>query len=146
MRRWDGLLDRYMAECVTRGLAEATVAGRRRELERFGVWLKRQRPKVVLRDVDVELVTRYIKSRKTFRAKASVVGSMSSLRCMGEFLVREGEWESSPLRWMRGPKIDPRSRLPRRVFRGTPAFRADSNGSRTQGIRAHEWGNFPFPV
>jgi site-specific recombinase XerD len=36
---------------------------------------------------------------------------------MGEFLVRGGVWRVSPLRWMKGPKIDPRSRLPRRISR-----------------------------
>ena len=34
---------------------------------------------------------------------------------MGEFLVREGIWLSNPLRWLRGPKLDVRSRLPRRI-------------------------------
>jgi site-specific recombinase XerD len=37
---------------------------------------------------------------------------------MGEYLVREGIWSTNPLRWMRGPKLDPRARLPRRVHRG----------------------------
>jgi integrase/recombinase XerD len=34
---------------------------------------------------------------------------------MGEFLVREGIWETNPLRWMRGPKVTPYSRLPMRL-------------------------------
>tara|TARA_R110002096_G_C14629370_1_gene724789 strand:+ start:426 stop:1124 length:699 start_codon:yes stop_codon:yes gene_type:complete len=34
---------------------------------------------------------------------------------MGDFLVRANVWNANPLRWMRGPKIDIRHRLPRRV-------------------------------
>jgi len=34
---------------------------------------------------------------------------------MGEFLVREGFWRTNPLRWIRGPKLDPRRHLPRRI-------------------------------
>lgn len=37
---------------------------------------------------------------------------------MGEFLVQEGVWDSNPLRWMRGPKLDPRRCLPRRIGAG----------------------------
>src|ERR1017187_1560474 len=40
---------------------------------------------------------------------------LSNLRCMGEFLVREAIWLNNPLRWLRGPKLDIRSRLPRRI-------------------------------
>ena len=40
---------------------------------------------------------------------------MNKLPCMGEFLVREGIWRSNPLRWLRGPKLDIRSRVPRRI-------------------------------
>ena len=36
MRRWDGLVDRYMAEYGARGLAADTVEGTRRELDRWG--------------------------------------------------------------------------------------------------------------
>ena len=37
------------------------------------------------------------------------------MRGMGEFLVREGVWEGNPIRWMRGPKVTPYSRLPKRL-------------------------------
>jgi len=118
MRRWDGLVDKYLAECRSRDLAEATIAKRERELARFGGWLKRRRPRVRLEDVDSELVVRYISARAVFRSRATVAGIVSDLRCMGEFLVREGIWLSSPLRWMRGPKLDPRQRLPKRLGSG----------------------------
>ena len=37
------------------------------------------------------------------------------MRGLGEFLVSQGVWSSNPLRWLRGPKIDARSRVPRRI-------------------------------
>jgi site-specific recombinase XerD len=113
MRRWDGLVDKYISECRSRGLAEATIDARERELGRFGTWLKRRRPRVRLEDVDSALVVRYVSARAAFRSRATVAGVVSCLRGMGEFLVREGIWLSSPLRWMRGPKLDPRQKLPK---------------------------------
>ena len=118
MRRWDNLVDKYLSECRSRGLAESTIAERERELGRFGGWLKRRRPRVRLEDVDSALVVRYLSARAAFRSRATVAGVVSELRCMGEFLVRDGVWRSSPLRWMRGPKMDPRQKLPRRLGSG----------------------------
>jgi len=122
MRRWDGLVERYVQLCETRGLQESTVAKRESELERFGAWLKRRRPKVGLEEIDSELVVRYIGSRAAFRSRSTVCGIVSDLRGMGEFLVEEGIWCSSPLRWMRGPKLDPRQCLPKRI--GASAMRS----------------------
>ena len=45
MRRWDALLDRYAAELRTRGLVEATISTRVRELVRVGAWLKARKPR-----------------------------------------------------------------------------------------------------
>lgn len=115
MRRWDGLVDRYVAEGEVRGLAEATLERRRAELERFGSWLRRRRPRPVLEAVDGPLVVAYVRSRTAFRSKATVAGTVSELRGMGEFLVREGVWRSNPLRWLKGPKLDARRRVPRRI-------------------------------
>lgn len=115
MRRWDGLVDAYLRICESRGLAQGTIANRGRELERFGAWVKRRRPRRRIEDIDSELLVRYVGSRTAFRSRATVCGVVSELRCMGEFLVQEGVWRSSPLRWMRGPKLDSRQTLPRRI-------------------------------
>jgi integrase/recombinase XerD len=115
MRRWDGLVEGYVRECEARGLSASTVAGRRRELERCGAWMKRRRPKVNLEAVDGELVVRYLGDRGCFRSKATVAAVVSKLRGMGEHLVSQGVWTKNPLRWIRGPRIDPRMRLPRRI-------------------------------
>jgi len=64
-----------------------------------------------------ELVTSSMRTRTAFHARTSVASVVSNLRCMGEFLVGEGLWRANPLRWMRGPKVDPRRYLPRRVSR-----------------------------
>ena len=117
MRRWDGLVDRYLMECETRGLASATLSHRRRELERFGSWIRRCRPKPRLEEIAAEHIASYVSSRSAFRARSSVAGAISHVRGMGDFLVRAGIWPVSPLRWMRGPKIDSHAMIPRRVSR-----------------------------
>jgi len=115
MRRWDGLVERYLAVQVAKGLESATVAARRRELARFGGWLKGRRPRPALEEVGADLLVRYVSSRTPFHARSTVSSVVSDLRSMGEFLVQEGAWHSNPLRWMRGPKIDQRRRIPRRI-------------------------------
>lgn len=115
MRRWEGLVDRYVAECEQRGLAAGTVERICKELERFGSWTKRRRPRPSLEQIDAPLIVAYVEARMRFRSKATVSGAMSVLRGMGEFLVREGHWPSNPLRWLRGPKLDARRRVPVRI-------------------------------
>ncbi len=115
MRRWDGLVADYVDELSTRGLMPETISNRCRELDRFGNWLKRRRPRVNLEQVGAEQITQYIKERGTFKAKATIAGIVSILRNMGEYLVRREVWQSNPLRWMRGPKLDWRRQAPRRI-------------------------------
>lgn len=115
MRRWDGLVERYLALQVTRGLAAETITTRRRELARFGDWLKSRRPRPALEAVGADIVVRFVSSRSPFHSRSLVSSVVSILRSMGEFLVQEGVWAINPLRWMRGPKIDQRRRVPRRI-------------------------------
>ncbi len=115
MKRWDRLVDLYMEEYTAAGRAEETIKGARRELDRWGTWLKNQRPRPELAEVDADSVVAYLKGRGAFRSKATVYAAMSKLRGMGEFLVRENVWRNNPLRWMHGPKIDSRSRMPKRI-------------------------------
>jgi integrase/recombinase XerD len=58
-----------------------------------------------------------VRGRSAFHSKSTVASVVSSLKCMGEFLVQEGLWRTNPLRWMRGPKLDIRHHLPKRVSR-----------------------------
>lgn len=115
MRRWDGLCDGYRRECEARGLMESTLYTRMRELERFGLWLKRRKPRPRLEDVDGQVIIRYIQSRTAFHSKSTICGIVTELRGMGEYLMAEGIWLKSPMRWIRGPKLSPQHRLPRRI-------------------------------
>jgi site-specific recombinase XerD len=139
MRRWDRLVDRYLGELQTRGLAWATIEGRCRELDRWGSWLKRRRPRPALEAVAVEHVVQYIQGRAAFRSKATVAGIVTALRGMGEFLVREEVWASNPLRWMRGPKMDPRARVPRRIGEKTMAQLWETAAKRRQDYQRYLW-------
>jgi integrase/recombinase XerC len=115
MKRWDGLVERYAALLRTRGLAEETIKVRERELVRFGAWLKSRRPRPNLEDVDADQIVRYVQSRSAFHSRSTVASVVSSLRCMGEYLVQESVWRTSPLRWMRGPKMHLHQPLPKRI-------------------------------
>jgi integrase/recombinase XerD len=115
MRRWDGLLDRYIGRLEARGLCRATIASRTRELTRFGAWLKARRPRLQLEQVDADRIVLYIRTRSAFHARATVSSVVSDLRCMGEFLVEAGIWAKNPLRWLRGPKLDVRRQIPKRI-------------------------------
>ena len=115
MKRWDGMVDGYIKSCEARGLSEATMNALRDELDRLGCWLKRRRPRPNLEEVDGLILIEYVRSRTRFHAKATVAGVASKMRCMGEYLVQEGMWAKNPMRWVRGPRLDPRGRLPKRI-------------------------------
>jgi len=115
MRRWEALVDRYLTTFRMRGVSEDHIKNTGSELDRWGAWLKRRRPRPRLEDVSSEMLIRYIRTRTVCRAKATVYGVVSKLRGMGDLLVREGIWRQNHLRWIRGPKLDPRARVPRRI-------------------------------
>ena len=117
MRRWDRFLDLYMEQYRARGICEATIKHTQARLEDWGGWMKQRRPRVMLEQISSDLLVRYIESRSTFRAKATVYSTLSTMRGMGDFLVREGVWIQNPLRWMKGPKVRPYHRMPRRIDR-----------------------------
>ena len=110
----DGRISRWGE---SRGLSADTLNGLRNELDRCGCWLKRCRPRPNLEQVDGPLLIAYIRGRTAFYAKATVAGVVSKLRGMGNYLVQQGVWTSNPMRWVRGPRIDPRGKLPRRIGR-----------------------------
>jgi integrase/recombinase XerC len=117
MRRWDRLMDGYLEEYHGRGRS-AEMEGRVAfVLGRWGGWMKRRRPAVHLDRVDPDLLVRFLRSQTSFRSKGTVYATLSVMRGMGDYLVREGVWLSNPLRWMRGPKLTPYHRLPKRIDR-----------------------------
>jgi len=115
MRRWHALVDEYLAECRSRGLADSSVKHMMFVLDDWGVWLQRRRPRPALDRIPPDLHVAYLASRSSFRAKVTVYNTLSVMRRMGDYLVRRGIWSSNPLRWMKGPKINPYSRVPRRL-------------------------------
>ena len=61
---WSGSeVSKGRRESEPRSLAAATLERRERELERFGLWLKRRRSKPHLEQIDSELVVAYVRSR-----------------------------------------------------------------------------------
>jgi site-specific recombinase XerD len=115
MRRWDRLLDTYLDEYRARGLSAGTVECTQARIDRWGRWLKKRRPRISIERIDAALITDYIASCASFRAKSTVYGTLSSMRGFGDYLVRQGLWKINPLRWMKGPKVTPYSRLPQRI-------------------------------
>ena len=115
MKRWDSLVEGYMEKLTSRGVRPEGVAATRSELDRWGSWMKRRRPRPKLEEVDGQMVIAYLRYRTPFRSKATLASIASKLRCMGEHLVEEGVWLQNPMRWVRGPRMDPRGKLPRRI-------------------------------
>lgn len=139
MRRWNGLVDRYLECYVAAGRASDTIEGVRRELDRCGSWLRSRRPRPKLEAVDSDLLIAYIRSRSAFHAKSTQSSVMSRLRCFGEFLTHEGIWNSNPLRWMQGPRLDPRARLPRRISRSTLTKLWETAATSRSGYHRRLW-------
>lgn len=81
--------------------------------------MKHRRPRPQLEKIEPSLLINYIEQRSAFRSKATVSGVVSKMRCMGEFLVREGYWAQNPFRWIKGPKLNPRSHSPGRISQTT---------------------------
>jgi len=71
MRRWDRLQDAYMEEYRARGLSQQTVAHVEARLDRWGRWLKKRRPRVIIEHIDALTITRYLASCTSFRSKAT---------------------------------------------------------------------------
>jgi hypothetical protein len=83
MRRWDRLLDSYVEEYRARGVSPESVAYVEARLNRWGRWLKGRRPRVGIECIDAEMITRYISKCSSFRAKATVYGTLSTMRGFG---------------------------------------------------------------
>jgi site-specific recombinase XerD len=139
MRRWDRLLDSYMEEYRARGVSAASVGFTESRLSRWGRWLKRRRPRVMIEQIDAEMITRYLTACYTFRAKATVYSTLSTMRVFGDYLVGEGLWTINPLRWMKGPKVTPYSHLPKRIDRTHMEAMWREAASRPGAYSAHLW-------
>ena len=139
MRRWDRLVDTYVEEYRARGVSPQSVEYTEARLDRWGRWLKARRPRIAIERIDAELITRYIASCSSFRAKATVYATLSTLRGFGDSLVRQGLWPINPLRWMKGPKVTPYSRLPKRIDHAHLEALWREAASRHGKYSAHLW-------
>jgi len=117
MRRWDRLMDGYLEEYAGRGRSAGMEARVAYVLGRWGRFMKRCRPRVQLERADPDLLVRFLSRQTSFRSKSTVYGTLSVMRGMGDYLVREGVWITNPLRWMKGPKVTPYHRMPKRIDR-----------------------------
>ncbi len=139
MRRWDRLQDSYVEEYRARGLSPDTVAYTESRLDRWGRWLKKRRPRIVIERIDAETITHYIATCSSFRAKATVYATLSSMRGFGDYLVRQGLWKINPLRWMKGPKVTAYSRLPKRIDHAHMEAMWRVAANRGGGYSSHLW-------
>jgi hypothetical protein len=101
MRRWDRLVDGYVEEYRARGVSTQSVEYTQARLDRWGGWLKRRRPRIAIEHIDAELLTRYIASCSSFRAKATVYAMLSTMRGFGHdsCAVIPGTGGFRKLRW-----------------------------------------------
>jgi len=139
MRRWDRLVETYIEEYRARGVSSRTIDYTTARLDRWGRWLKQRRPRVSIERIDADLLTQYIGSCSSFRAKATVYGTLSTMRGFGDYLVRQGLWTINPLRWMKGPKVSPYGRLPKRIDRAHMEAMWREAASRGGDYSSHLW-------
>lgn len=137
MRRWDRLMEGYLEEYAGRGRSAAMEGRVAYVLGRWGRWMKRRRPRVQLERVDADVLVSYMRAQKSFRSKSTVYGTLSVMRGMGDYLVREGVWSANPLRWMKGPKLSPYSRLPKRIDANQMQALWRQAASRGSGYHGH---------
>jgi len=115
MERWDSLFQGYMDQCEKGDISEDTMRGLHYELDRLGGWLKRRRPRPNVEEIDGQVLIAYLRRRTHFHTKTTVAGVASKVRCFGAYLVAQGVWVQNPMRWIKGPRLDPRGKMPRRI-------------------------------
>lgn len=113
MKNWDDLVESYISHCEQRGLSQSTLKPRERTLQLFGLWIRSKSSKIKVKDINEKHVIDYLKSRSFGRAKATVSGNISILKCFGDWLCEVGLWEKNPLKWIERPKIDSARQIPR---------------------------------
>lgn len=117
MRRWDNVVNGFIAEYSVRNISEHQIRNRERELAKFGIWLKRKKPCPKIEEISLELIHEYLKSRTTFLSKGSTCAVIGALRAIGDYLVENGLWLQNPLRWMSGPKLNNTRKIPKNYHR-----------------------------
>jgi site-specific recombinase XerD len=84
-------------------------------MNKWGNWLKSRRPRPSIEGIDSDSIIKFIAARTTFKSKSTTYSIISRMRGMGDFLCRGGYWKTNPLKWIKGPKVELRSHLPKRI-------------------------------
>ena len=117
MRRWDRLVDSYMEEYRARGVGAATVGTRHRG---WSVGAVAEAAAAASGDRGDRRGADHAVHREPHELSGQVDRVRhAQLRCAASatFWCKEGLWTTNPLRWMKGPKVTPYSRLPKRIDR-----------------------------
>lgn len=113
MRSFEEYLEGYIRECQSRGISKTTIKYRREYLSKWEIWLRLQKPKISIADVNTEIILNFINKQSAFKAKATVAGRMSVLRCYGDYLNRQGVWKKNYLKGVLSPKLPVNSHIPK---------------------------------
>lgn len=115
MRRWDNLVEQYVNDYAARGVSQGSIESVRRDMNKWGNWLKSRRPRPAIEGIDSDLIIQFIAARTTFKSKSTTYSIISRMRGMGDFLCGNGFWKTNPLRWIEAPRVELRSHLPKRI-------------------------------
>lgn len=117
MRRWEKIVEEFIADHSIRGISKSTLQFRERELLKFGYWVKKRKPQPKIEDINISLIHEFFKSRTKFISKSSTCVVIGTLRLIGDHLVEHGYWLQNPLRWMSGPKLNNTKKIPKTYHR-----------------------------
>jgi site-specific recombinase XerD len=115
MKKWDSVVRTYEEVLIGRGLEKGTISDRIVELDKFGLFLKRQKPLPSIEDLKEHHFVDHLKKRVKFKSKSTASRIMSHLRCFGNFLIQEKLLGRNPMIWLQGPKLSEFHRTPKRV-------------------------------
>lgn len=106
MSIWESLSDSYINVLKQRGLSPSYISNVENELIDLGTYFRQIRPKTSIENINSSHLLKYIERKTPFKSKATIAGTISRVRCFGEFLVGQNVWMSNPLRWIQGPKLN----------------------------------------
>jgi site-specific recombinase XerC len=89
------------------------------------------------------MITRHPSNCSSFRAKAAVYATLSTMRGFADTLVRQRLWKINPLRWMNGPKVTLYSHVPKRIDHVHLEAMWREAAKRHGGYTSHLWVTVP---
>lgn len=95
MSNWESLSDSYINVLKQRGLSPSYISNVENELIDLGTYFRQIRPKTTLENINSSHLLKYIERKTPFKSKATIAGTISRVRCFGEFLVGQNVWMSN---------------------------------------------------